>query len=158
MRKYLLQSVLISSLILILPTHAYSQSGTETDQEKLAADQNACREHAKAYSGYDPSAPDNSSQAPRAKRGAGLRGAARGAAAGALTGEVVERVGDEEQHDDAAEVGAAIGAVRGGLKGRRASKAQAKAQVQAAPVAQQGSTKYAESYNECMRSRGYTVE
>lgn len=133
-----------------LPSLCFSQSGATPDPAQQAADQAACQEHAKASSGYDPAASTTSSQP---QRGAGLRGAARGAAKGAVLGGTVEVVGDDERYDSAAEIGAATGAVAGGARSRR----QAKEQAQAAPPASDPSL-YTQSYNECMKSRGYTIE
>ena len=134
---------------------SYSQSAT-TDPDKLAADQAACQQHAMAFSGYNPAAPEQqAASSPPSQRGAGLRGAARGAAKGAVAGGTLERFGDEDRHDDATEVGAAVGAVAGGARARR----NARQQAPPPPPAPAGDPAlYSTSYNDCMTSRGYAVK
>ena len=129
---------------------------TTTDPNKRAADQAACQQHAMAYSGYNPAAPEQpTDSSPPPQRGAGLRGGARGAAKGAVAGGTLERFGDEDKHDDATEVGAAVGAVAGGARARR----NAKQQAPPPPPAPAGDPAlYSTSYNDCMASRGYATQ
>lgn len=134
---------------LVIPSVSNSQTTTPS-AEQLAADQAACQQHAMASSGYNP---DSQSSETKPQRGAGLRGAARGAAKGAIIGGTVEVIGDDSKYDDAAEIGAGVGAVAGGARSRR----QAKEQAQAAPTTGDPSA-YTKSYNDCMKSRGHTIE
>ena len=127
---------------------------TTTDPNKRAADQAACQQHAMAFSGYNPAAPEQQADSsPPPQRGAGLRGGARGAAKGAVAGGTLERFGDEDKHDDATEVGAAVGAVAGGARARRNAKQQAPPPAPAGDPAL-----YSTSYNDCMASRGYATQ
>lgn len=145
-----LQCGIISLFFVAGSSLSFAQTEGAPDPAQQANDQAACQEHAKASSGYDPSSPATTSQP---ERGAGIRGAARGAAKGAVVGGTVEAVGDDERYDDAAEIGAATGAVAGGARNRR----QEKEQAQTAPPAGDPS-EYTKSYNDCMKSRGYTVD
>ena len=148
--------VIIASLyFLIFPVISQSQSAT-ADPNKSAADQAACQQHAMAFSGYNPAAPEQQADSsPPPQRGAGLRGGARGAAKGAVAGGTLERFGDEDKHDDATEVGAAVGAVAGGARARR----NAKQQAPPPPPAPAGDPAlYSSSYKDCMASKGYAVK
>ena len=121
--------VIIASLyFLIFPVISQSQSET-ADPNKLAADQAACQQHAMAFSGYNPAAPEQpTDSSPPPQRGAGLRGGARGAAKGA---------------------------VAGGARARR----NAKQQAPPPPPAPAGDPAlYSSSYKDCMASKGYAVK
>jgi len=151
------QSAILALTFVAALCLAFPLTGAAEDAAKMAADQATCQEHAKASSGYDPANPEASVQesGPPPQRGAGLRGAARGAAKGAVVGGTVEVIGDDSRYDNAAENAAVAGAVAGGARNRRQAKEQAEAQQ--AQAAASGASAYTQSYNECMASRGYTV-
>lgn len=154
MENLFIRSAIIALTFAAMMCLSFIPAGATEDPAKMAADQAACQEHARASSGYDPANPDASvDSGPPPQRGAGLRGAARGAAKGAIVGGTVEAIGDDKDYDDAAEIGAAAGAVSGGLRGRRAAREQAEAQQ--AQAVSSGASVYTKSYNECMASRGY---
>lgn len=157
MKTAFFQTVIIVLTFVIIPSLGLGQTSTTPDPAKMAADQAACQEQAKASSGYDPANPEASVQesSPPPQRGAGLKGAARGAAKGAIVGGTVEAIGDDRKYDDAAEISAGVGAVAGGARSRRQAKETAAAQQDQAIST--GASAYTKSYNECMTSRGYTI-
>ncbi len=155
MKITILKSSIIALTFVAIPCLVFTQAGATSDPAKMATDQAACQEHAKASSGYDPANPEASVQesGPPPQRRAGLRGAARGAAKGAIVGGTVEAIGDDRRYDNAAENAAVAGAVAGGARNRRQAREQA--ETQQAQAISAGSSAYTDSYNECMASRGY---
>ncbi len=150
------QSTILALTFVAALCLAFPQTGAAEDAAKMATDQASCQEGAILSSGYDPANPEASVQesGPPAQRGAGLRGAARGAARGAVAGGTVEHFGNDSR-EDATEIGAATGALAGGARSRRQAKDQAEAQEAQAISA--GASAYTDSYNQCMASRGYTI-
>ncbi len=126
--------------------------------EKQQEDEGACMSWASGQTGFDPTAPLQTTtpppqtQAPTSSAGRGLlRGALVGVTVGAIAGDAGK----------GAAIGAGTGALVGGARGRDQA-ANANAQQQA--WAQQQADQYAQSQNNfnqayatCLRGRGYTV-
>ena len=154
MKTTFFKSTIIALTFLVIACLDSALAGTTPDPAQMATDQATCQGNAITTSGYDPANPEASVQesGPPPQRGAGLRGAARGAARGAVAGGTVEHFGNNSR-EDATEIGAAAGAVAGGARSRRQAKDQAEAQQ--AQDMSAGASAYTQSYNECMKSRGY---
>lgn len=146
----------VPTLDAVAGLYVYPSKGQSA--EKQTADEGACLKWASNQTGFDPTAPLQTTtpppetQAPTTSAGKGLlRGALLGTAVGAITGNVG--------------AGAAIGAGTGLLVGGVRSRDQAAAAYsQQDAWAQQQADQYAESqkdYNQayatCLRGRGYTV-
>ncbi len=125
---------------------------TSAQQQK---DESECYGWAREQTGFDPSAPADSTskQAAATPKGGAVKGAARGAAAGTAIGAI---------NDDAGQ-GAAVGATAGAIRGRRAQKKagkqaekQAKADAQAAQ--QQQVQKFRNAFSACLDARQYSVK
>lgn len=136
--------------------YVYPSGGQSAEQQTL--DEGACLKWASDQTGFDPTAPIQTteapppSQAPTTSAGRGLlRGALLGTAVGAISGNAGR----------GAAIGAGTGALVGGVRSHNqmaSSSAQqdAWAQQQAAQYAE-SQNNYNQAYTTCLRGRGYTV-
>ncbi len=136
-----------------LGVYVYPQKDQSAGQQRQ--DENECFGWARQQTGFDPTAPAQSSSKSTAEapKGGAVKGAARGAAAGSAVGAVA---GDAGQ-------GAAVGATAGAIRGRRAQKKaekqtekQAKADAQAAQQEQMNG--FRKAFSACMDARNYSVK
>jgi len=134
----------------------YPAKGQPPDQTQR--DKGECMSWATQQTGFDPTAPRNSSppppsQAPNERPV--LRGAARGAAVGAVGGAIGGDAGK------GAAIGAASGALIGGVRRRdqerQAAYEQQQWQQQQASQFDQQQGNFNRAYAVCLEGRGYTV-
>jgi hypothetical protein len=135
-------------------TMIYPPAGRTAEQ--MGQDRSACDTQAAAQSGYHPSQPPPSVQAPPPASGQRLAGAARGATVGAV------RTQTSSKNDRAVEnvtgAAAVAGAMAGGARqrqDRRQSAAQTQQQQQAYAQRQAA---YNQSFAACMTAKGYRLQ
>ena len=146
----------VAALDAVASVYVYPAQGQTA--EKQNEDEGACLKWASEQTGFDPTAPLQTTSAPPQTQapttGAGkglLRGALLGTAVGAIAGDAGK----------GAAIGAGSGLLIGGVRGRHQVAA---AEAQQDAWAQQQADHYAQSQHEfnqayatCLRGRGYTV-
>lgn len=155
--------IIAMSLTMVLTSTAmaagvivYPAGGQSAEQQ--SQDEGACMSWAKERTGFDPTAPMQTTSAPPPQQAA-TTSAGRGALRGALGGLAIGAIAGDA--GKGAAIGAASGALIGGV--RRHDQVQNSYEQQDA-WAQQQAAQYQESQNEfnrayatCLQGRGYTV-
>lgn len=155
--------IIAMSLTMVLTSTAmaagvivYPAGGQSAEQQ--SQDEGACMSWAKERTGFDPTAPMQTTTAPPPQQAA-TTSAGRGALRGALGGLAIGAIAGDA--GKGAAIGAASGALIGGV--RRHDQVQNSYEQQDA-WAQQQAAQYQESQNEfnrayatCLQGRGYTV-
>ncbi len=128
----------------------YPKDGQSEEQQNK--DKFECHTWAKEQTGFDPTAPVQTTTPNQGPDGKVVRGAARGAALGAIGGAIAGDAGK------GASIGAAVGGGGGAMR-KRAGNQQAQAQAkQEQAQRQQQRANFDRAYKTCLEGRNYTVK
>lgn len=126
--------------------------GKGQSAEKQASDTTKCQTWAKEQTGFDPSIPQSTTQAPtQSNQGRVARGAGRGAAVGAIGGAIGGDAGK------GAAIGAGVGAASGVAQRRQIARENEAAQSQANSQRDSQIAGYNKAFGTCMSGKGYSV-
>jgi len=128
----------------------YPKEGQSEEQQKK--DRYECHLWAAEQTGFDPTAPVESSAPQQSSGGHAVRGAGRGAALGAIGGAIGGNAGK------GAAIGAAVGGTAGAMRRAGEEQQQAEQQKQQQAAAQQQRAQYNRALSTCLEARDYTVK
>jgi hypothetical protein len=129
--------------------YIYPKNGQSDEQQKK--DRYECHMWAVQQTGFDPTAPQQSTASSAPQRGQAVRGAGRGAALGAIGGAIGGDAGK------GAAIGAAVGGTAGVLRRAGEERKQEEREAAANAAAQNNRAQYNRALTTCLEARGYTV-
>jgi len=127
----------------------YPKKGQSEEQQRL--DRYECHIWAVQQTGFDPTAPVETTTQSQSSGGEVVSGAAKGAALGAIGGAITGDAGK------GAAAGAAMGGAAGGMKRRGNQRQQQEAEQQQQAAQQQQQSQYDRALATCLEARDYTV-